>query len=105
MLFQQGINRLLIRKAILIIVVCVVIISALGAAADVDLLYDETCVLCQLRVNTPAIYISPVLIPEPCMSGILNPVLRIIVAQELVAFIAASRSPPLSIHSMPISFN
>ena len=104
MLFQKGISRLLIRRVILIIVACVVIISTLGASADDDLLYDETCALCQLRVNTPAIHVSPVLIPEPCMSGILAPVRRIIVVQELVAFTAVSRSPPLSIHSISISY-
>ena len=105
MLFQKGIIRLLMRRVLFIIVACTFILSMLGASDDDDLFYDETCILCQLRVNTPAIHISPVLIPEPCMSAILRPVLKFTVAQEPVAFTAVSRSPPLSILSMSIFSN
>jgi len=82
------------RKTVILLTGWVIVLAAMGAAADSHLGYDKSCILCLLKVNTPAVQAHDIVIPALLIVELFDPIFTTATPQEPLASLAASRGPP-----------
>jgi hypothetical protein len=83
-----------LRKTAILFPGLFIILAATGAAADSHLGYDENCILCLLRINTPAVQAPDIILPILLIVELFDPIFKAITPQQPLPSLVASRGPP-----------